>query len=37
VVVGIGGPGHLAVQCLRALTAAEIIDPDPDALKLAAD
>jgi NAD+-dependent secondary alcohol dehydrogenase Adh1 len=39
VVVGIGGLGHLAVQCLRALTAAEIIavDPDPDALKLAAD
>ena len=39
VVVGIGGLGHLAVQCLKALTAAEIIavDPDPDALKLAAD
>ena len=39
VVVGIGGLGHVAVQCLRALTAAEFIalDPDPDALKLAAD
>jgi NAD+-dependent secondary alcohol dehydrogenase Adh1 len=39
VVVGIGGLGHIGVQCLRALTAAEIIavDRDPDALKLAAD
>lgn len=39
VVLGIGGLGHIAVQCLRALTAAEIIavDPDPEALKLAAD
>lgn len=39
VVVGIGGLGHLAVQCLRALTTAEIIavDPDPVALQLAAD
>jgi len=39
VVVGIGGLGHIAVQCLRAMTAAEIIavDPDPDSLKLAAD
>jgi NAD+-dependent secondary alcohol dehydrogenase Adh1 len=37
VVVGIGGLGHIGVQCLRALTAAEIIavDRDPDALKLA--
>ena len=39
VVVGIGGLGHIAVQCLRALTAAEVIavDPDPEALKLAID
>jgi NAD+-dependent secondary alcohol dehydrogenase Adh1 len=39
VVVGIGGLGHIGVQCLRALTAAEIIavDPDPEALKLAVD
>ena len=39
VVVGVGGLGHIAVQCLRALTSAEIIavDPDPEALKLAAD
>jgi NAD+-dependent secondary alcohol dehydrogenase Adh1 len=38
VVVGVGGLGHIGVQCLRALTAAEIIavDRDPDALKLAA-
>lgn len=39
VVVGIGGLGHIAVQCLRALTAAVVIavDPDPESLKLAAD
>lgn len=39
VVVGIGGLGHIAVQCLRALTSAEIIavDQDPEALKIAAD
>jgi NAD+-dependent secondary alcohol dehydrogenase Adh1 len=39
VVVGIGGLGHIGVQCLRALTAAEIIavDPDPETLKLAVD
>jgi NAD+-dependent secondary alcohol dehydrogenase Adh1 len=37
VVVGVGGLGHIGVQCLRALTAAEIIavDRDPEALKLA--
>jgi NAD+-dependent secondary alcohol dehydrogenase Adh1 len=37
VVVGVGGLGHIGVQCLRALTAAEIIavDPDPEALTLA--
>jgi NAD+-dependent secondary alcohol dehydrogenase Adh1 len=37
VVVGVGGLGHIGVQCLRALSAAEIIavDPDPDALTLA--
>jgi NAD+-dependent secondary alcohol dehydrogenase Adh1 len=39
VVVGVGGLGHIAVQCLRALTSAEVIavDPDPEALKLAGD
>lgn len=39
VVIGIGGLGHLAVQCLRALTAATVIavDRDPEALQLAAD
>lgn len=39
VVVGIGGLGHLAVQCLRALSAARVVavDPDPDSLKLATD
>jgi NAD+-dependent secondary alcohol dehydrogenase Adh1 len=39
VVVGVGGLGHIAVQCLRALTPAEVIvvDPDPEALKLASD
>jgi NAD+-dependent secondary alcohol dehydrogenase Adh1 len=39
VVVGIGGLGHIAVQCLRALTPAEVIavDQDPEALKVAAD
>jgi NAD+-dependent secondary alcohol dehydrogenase Adh1 len=39
VVVGVGGLGHIGVQCLRALTAAEVIavDPDPEALKLAVD
>jgi NAD+-dependent secondary alcohol dehydrogenase Adh1 len=37
VVVGIGGLGHIAVQCLRSLCAAEVIavDPDPQALELA--
>ncbi len=39
VVVGVGGLGHIGVQCLRALTSAEVIavDPDPEALKLATD
>jgi NAD+-dependent secondary alcohol dehydrogenase Adh1 len=39
VVVGIGGLGHIAVQCLRTLCAAEVIavDPDPEALRLAKD
>jgi len=39
VVVGIGGLGHIGVQCLRALCSATVIavDPDPDALKLALD
>jgi NAD+-dependent secondary alcohol dehydrogenase Adh1 len=39
VVVGIGGLGHIGVQCLRALTPAMVIavDPDPEALRLAAD
>jgi NAD+-dependent secondary alcohol dehydrogenase Adh1 len=39
VVVGAGGLGHIGIQCLRALTAAEVIvvDPNPDALKLASE
>ncbi|MBW0093086.1 NAD(P)-dependent alcohol dehydrogenase [Pseudonocardia sp. KRD-184] len=39
VVVGVGGLGHIAVQCLRAMTAAEVIavDPDPESLGLATD
>ncbi len=39
VVVGIGGLGHIAVQCLRALTAAEVVavDQDPQALQLATE
>ena len=39
VVVGVGGLGHIAVQCLRALCSAEVVavDPDPEALKLASD
>jgi len=39
VVVGVGGLGHIGVQCLRALTPAVVIavDPDPEALKIAAD
>ncbi|WP_427896221.1 NAD(P)-dependent alcohol dehydrogenase [Kribbella sp. GL6] len=37
VVIGAGGLGHIGVQCLEALTAAQIIvvDRNPDALKLA--
>jgi len=37
VVIGAGGLGHIGVQCLAALTAADIIvvDRNPDALKLA--
>ncbi len=37
VVIGAGGLGHIAVQCLKALCAAEIIvvDTNPAALKLA--
>jgi NAD+-dependent secondary alcohol dehydrogenase Adh1 len=39
VVVGAGGLGHIGIQCLRALTAAEVIvvDPNPDALELASE
>jgi NAD+-dependent secondary alcohol dehydrogenase Adh1 len=39
VVVGVGGLGHLGVQCLAAMTPARIVavDPDPEALVLAAD
>ncbi|MEV7382825.1 NAD(P)-dependent alcohol dehydrogenase [Streptomyces lydicus] len=38
VVIGAGGLGHIGVQVLRALTAAEIVvvDRNPDAVKLAA-
>jgi NAD+-dependent secondary alcohol dehydrogenase Adh1 len=37
VVVGVGGLGHIGIQCLTALTPAEIIalDRNPEALKLA--
>ncbi|WP_214365888.1 NAD(P)-dependent alcohol dehydrogenase [Pseudonocardia sp. H11422] len=39
VVVGVGGLGHIAVQCLRTRTPATVIaiDPDPEACKLALD
>ncbi|GGI94774.1 NAD(P)-dependent alcohol dehydrogenase [Streptomyces brasiliensis] len=39
VVIGAGGLGHIGVQVLRALTAAEIVvvDRNPDAVKLASD
>lgn len=39
VVVGVGGLGHIGVQCLRALTSSEVIavDADAEALKLAGD
>jgi NAD+-dependent secondary alcohol dehydrogenase Adh1 len=39
VVIGVGGLGHLGIQCLRALTAARVIavDPDPEARSLATD
>lgn len=38
-VVGVGGLGHIGIQCLRALTAATIIavDPDAEALTLATE
>jgi NAD+-dependent secondary alcohol dehydrogenase Adh1 len=37
VVIGAGGLGHIGIQCLGALTPAEIIavDPNPEALQLA--
>ena len=39
VVIGAGGLGHIGIQCLRALTAADVIvvDRNPDALKLASE
>jgi NAD+-dependent secondary alcohol dehydrogenase Adh1 len=39
VVIGAGGLGHIGIQCLAALTAADVIvvDRNPDALKLAAE
>ena len=39
VVIGAGGLGHIGIQCLRALTAAEIIviDPSEPALALAGE
>jgi NAD+-dependent secondary alcohol dehydrogenase Adh1 len=39
VVIGAGGLGHIGIQCLRALTAANVIvvDRNPDALKLASE
>jgi NAD+-dependent secondary alcohol dehydrogenase Adh1 len=38
VVIGAGGLGHIGIQCLLALTAANVVvvDRNPDALKLAA-
>ena len=38
-VIGAGGLGHIGIQCLRALTATNIIvvDRNPDALKLAGE
>jgi NAD+-dependent secondary alcohol dehydrogenase Adh1 len=38
-VIGAGGLGHIGIQCLGALTAANVIvvDQNPDALKLAAE
>ncbi|MFC5949935.1 NAD(P)-dependent alcohol dehydrogenase [Pseudonocardia lutea] len=38
-VVGVGGLGHIGIQCLRALTAATIVaaDPDPEARALATE
>jgi NAD+-dependent secondary alcohol dehydrogenase Adh1 len=35
VVIGAGGLGHIGIQCLRALTAAEIIVTDPNEAALA--
>ena len=39
VVIGAGGLGHIGIQCLKALTAAEIIvvDPNENALALAGE
>ncbi len=39
VVVGAGGLGHIGIQCLRALTATEVVvvDPNPEALELASE
>ena len=38
-VIGAGGLGHIGIQCLRALTASNVIviDRNPDALKLAGE
>ena len=38
-VIGAGGLGHIGIQCLSALTAADVIvvDRNPDALKLAGE
>ena len=37
VMIGAGGPGHIGIQCMKAMSAAElvVIDRNPDALKLA--
>jgi NAD+-dependent secondary alcohol dehydrogenase Adh1 len=39
VAVGIGGLGHIGIQCLKAVTPAQVIavDPSEEALKLASD
>ncbi|KAJ1684733.1 hypothetical protein LUZ63_020004 [Rhynchospora breviuscula] len=39
VMIGAGGLGHIGIQCLKAMSAAElvVVDRNPDALKLALD
>jgi NAD+-dependent secondary alcohol dehydrogenase Adh1 len=39
VIIGAGGLGHIGIQSLKAITATRcvVVDPNPDALKLASD